>query len=194
MKQVGIFSGSFNPVHLGHVLLAQTICREAALDEVWLVVSPQNPLKQQADLADEQQRLQMTRIAVRGIQCLKASDAEFTMPRPSYTWNTLSSLRSQHPRTRYHLIIGSDNAALFDQWRNYQDILANFPIIVYPREGDDMQAVTARYPMMRVIQAPLLPISSTQIRNMLRQGQDTSQWLHPRVLQYIRLHGLYLQM
>ena len=136
-------------------------------------------------------RLDMVQLAVGDIACLRACDVEFGLPRPSYTWRTLQHLSHRHPHDRFSLIIGSDNLAVFDRWRNYVDILTHYSVVVYPRTGDDVAALQANYPMVRFVEATLLPISSTQVRAMLRRGEDASLWLDSRVFDYINQHHLY---
>ena len=135
MAKVGIYSGSFNPVHFGHVGLAKWVIENTDLDELWLLVSPNNPLKDAKILAPEQERLEGVREAIKDIPGLVASDFEFHLPRPSYTANTLRELQKAYPQHEFTLIIGEDNIAIFNRWREYEFILENFRIFVYPRRG-----------------------------------------------------------
>ena len=136
MKRIGIFGGSFNPVHLGHTALAAYICDQGLVDEVWMMVSPQNPLKQNLELLDEQHRLAMMQLAVAPYPALKACDFEFHLPRPSYTYHTLQALRAAYPDSPFSLIIGEDNWQNFHRWYRGEEILRETPVIVYPREED----------------------------------------------------------
>ena len=136
MKRIGIFGGSFNPIHLGHTALAAYICEQGLVDEVWLMVSPQNPLKRDLTLLDENERLTMARLAVASYPMLKASDFEFTLPRPSYTYHTLQALRAAYPECEFSLIIGEDNWQCFHRWYRGEDIARETPIIVYPRKAE----------------------------------------------------------
>ena len=171
--KVGIYGGSFNPVHFGHVGLAKWVIENTDLDELWLMVSPNNPLKPANLLAPEGERLAAVREAVKGIPHVKASDFEFSLPRPSYTANTLRELQKAYPDTEFTLIIGEDNIAIFDRWREYEFILANFRIFVYPRRSDSPQdGLTTQWSDSVAVKeirylsgAPLFDISSTQIRN-----------------------------
>lgn len=190
-KKIGIYSGSFNPVHLGHLKLAEYIVENEIVDEVWFVVSPCNPLKNQSELLDEYLRLEMLIFAIQSQPKFKASDVEFTMPIPSYSINTLHLLSSQYPDYQFQLIIGSDNALVFDQWKNYNQLLAEFPILVYPRKGYDFSEVAEIYPQMQLLYTPYYDISSTQIREFIAQKKDASQWLHPIVNQFIIDNNLY---
>lgn len=182
---IGIFGGSFNPIHLGHTQLAKYIVDHTSLDEVWLMVSPSNPLKEAHSLIDEQTRYELAQLATAKIPRVTACDFEFALPRPSYTIQTLQALQKAWPQHQFALIIGTDNMAIFHRWLDYETILRDFPIFVYPRQGDDLAALIERYPTMHIISgAPLFPVSSTRIREALAQGDNTflSRWLHPDVL------------
>lgn len=165
LRKIGIYGGSFNPVHYGHVGLAKWVMEHTDLDELWLLVSPNNPLKAAQSLALEQERLAAVAEAIKGIKGVKASDFEFSLPRPSYTANTLRALQKAYPECAFTLVIGEDNLAIFDQWREYEYILDNFRIFVYPRHG-----CTQRLEMMKgknivfLQDAPYFDISSTEIR------------------------------
>lgn len=154
MKSVGIFGGSFNPVHTGHIALAKSLGEKAGLDEVWLMVSPQNPFKKEAtDLLDDLSRLEMVREAVRDEERLKASDYEFRLPKPSYTWHTLQALIHDYPGTEFTLLIGGDNWAAFDKWYCHEQILSTCPIVVYPRQGSPVDT-THLPPGVTVVDTP----------------------------------------
>lgn len=162
MRKIGIFGGSFNPIHCGHIALAKEILRQTELDEIWLMVSPQNPLKQESsDLLDDDLRFELAQKALADIKGIEASDYEFHLPKPSYTWNTLQHLRKDYPDCTFTLLIGGDNWERFDRWYHWKDILRNHDVVVYPRDG---QAGT--------IEAALLPVSSTEIRNRVRRGES----------------------
>ena len=159
---IGIFGGSFNPIHYGHITLAQAAREQCGLDEVWLMVSPQNPLKQQsADLLEDHLRLEMAQQALVDIHGVKACDYEFHLPKPSYTWNTLQHLSADYPDHRFTLLIGGDNWAHFERWRHWKDILRQYDIAVYPRDNH-----------VGTIQLPLLDVSSTEIRHRVRAGES----------------------
>ena len=185
MRSIGIYGGSFNPVHFGHVGLAKWVIENTDLDELWLMVSPNNPLKPANLLAPEGERLAAVSKAIQDIPHVKASDFEFSLPRPSYTANTLRELQKAYPDADFTLIIGEDNIAIFDRWREYEFILANFRIFVYPRREnlsyEDLTAKRSNSPqdglttqwsnsvavkeIRYLSEAPLFDISSTQIRN-----------------------------
>ena len=187
--KIGIFSGSFNPIHLGHTRLAAFIRQQAGLDEVWLMVSPNNPLKSASELMDEKLRYHLAQLATAELEGIRPSDFELHLPRPSYTINTLEQLTAAYPQHQFSLIIGSDNMAIFHKWKDWQRILALYPIIVYPREGDDLAALKQKYPMMHVIDnAPLLNISATEIRAHLQDDTLLREWLHPDVATCLRMH------
>ena len=187
--KIGIFSGSFNPIHLGHTRLAAFIRQQAGLDEVWLMVSPNNPLKAASGLMDEKLRYHLAELATAELEGIRPSDFELHLPRPSYTINTLEQLTAAYPQHQFSLIIGSDNMAIFHKWKDWQRILALYPIIVYPREGDDLAALKQKYPMMHVIDnAPLLNISATEIRAHLQDDTLLREWLHPDVATCLRMH------
>ena len=190
--RIGIYSGSFNPIHLGHQQLAQYLIENKLVDEVWFVVSPCNPLKNQEDLIDEYIRLEMVVLAIREQHGLKASDIEFTMPIPSYSIDTLHELSSQYPDFQFNLIIGSDNALVFNQWKEYEKLLTEYPVLVYPRSGHDFAEVAQKYPQMQLLDSPYYDISSTQIRDLIAQKKDVTKWLHPSVYQIIKDNCLYL--
>lgn len=189
--KIAIYSGSFNPIHLGHQKLAEFLIDKQLVDEVWFVVSPCNPLKNPDEQMDEFIRLDMVLAAISGKNQLKASDVEFTMPVPSYTIDTLHHLAKLYPQHQFALMIGSDNALVFDQWKNHQELLENYPVYVYPRKGYDFSTVAEIYPQMQILDTPYYDISSTQIREMIQQGEDVAKWLHPGVVAYIRENSLY---
>lgn len=190
---IGLFGGSFNPIHNGHVSLAKALLREAALDEVWFMVSPQNPLKTDQRLLDDGKRLQLVRAALEGEPHLVACDFEFGLSKPSYTWNTLEALKQQFPDHRFTLLIGGDNWADFRKWYRYEDILRNYAIVVYPRSGadtvigDDIPETTD----IRIVNTPLLDISSTMIRERLKRGESIRGLVPEAAAAIIGREGLY---
>lgn len=200
MKRIGIFGGSFNPIHLGHTALASYICEQGMVDEVWLMVSPQNPLKRDLTLLDENERLAMAQLATAPYPMLKACDFEFTLPRPSYTYHTLQALRTAYPDCEFSLIIGEDNWQCFDRWFRGEDIARETPIIIYPRKVGSLgskveskaQLSTSNFQLSILEDPPLLPYSSTEIRKLIASGQDASHMLHPDVAQYIKEKQYYL--
>ncbi len=170
-RLIGIFGGSFNPIHNGHIALARQLKQLAGLDEVWLMVSPQNPLKRGSNLLDDGLRYQMARIALHGEEGIIASNYELHLPTPSYTWNTLQRLKEDFPNDTFKLLIGGDNWALFPRWYRAEDIVREHRIIVYPRRGSaiDREQLPAN---VQVVETPLLDISSTEIRERVKAGKS----------------------
>ncbi len=165
--KIGIYGGSFNPVHFGHVGLARWVIEHTDLDELWLLVSPNNPLKPAGILAPEDERLEAVREAIKDMPGLKASDFEFSLPRPSYTANTLRALQKAYPEHEFTLVIGEDNLAIFTQWREYEYILKNFRIFVYPRKSeisDQTSEIRNAENIVFLDSAPYFNISSTELR------------------------------
>ena len=192
-KKIGIYSGSFNPVHNGHISLAKYLLDSDIVDEVWIVVSPLNPLKTTSDelIADEL-RLQMAKIAFEGIRDTKVSDVEFRLPRPSYTIDTLNYLQKQYPDYQFFLLIGEDNMAVFDKWKNYQEILRKYTVLVYPRHADTNSSDNMlRHTNIHKIDAPYIDISSTDIRHRIRQHLPLTDVLPKSVIDFIKSNGLY---
>ena len=169
-KKVGIFGDSFNPIHAGHIALAKSLCEKAELDEVWFMVSPMNPFKKTAtDLLDDHLRLEMVEKALEKEPQLKACDYEFRLPKPSYTWHTLQAISQDFTDIEFTLLIGGDNWAAFDKWYHHEDILAHYPIIVYPRQGSSVGKVPEG---VTIVETPLLNISSTEIRQRIKEGKS----------------------
>ena len=182
MIRTGIFGGSFNPIHKGHISLARQLRQKAGLDEVWLMVSPQNPLKASADLLDDEIRMQMARLAVEGEEGIIASDYEMHLPKPSYTWNTLQALNKDYPDREFVLMIGGDNWQLFDKWYHADDIRKNYQIIVYPRRGFEGG----------IDGLDLIDISSTEIRERIKAGKGIKRLVPKAVAEYITINKLYV--
>lgn len=178
--KIGIFSGSFNPVHIGHLALANYLCEYEGLDELWFLVSPHNPLKEEAGLMDDHLRLELVKLAIAGYPRFRASDFEFHLPRPSYTVYTLDRLRQTYPQHCFHLVIGSDNWALFPRWHQSERILAENFVLIYPRPGYPVDA--ASLPRnVKLATSPVFDISSTFIRRAMEEGRDIRYFLHPAV-------------
>lgn len=191
MKRVALFGGSFNPIHLGHLALAREVVSRGLADETWLMVSPHNPLKPSADLLDETLRFEMACIATADQPAVRASDFEFSLPRPSFTWRTLEALRLSHPDTQFALLVGADNWACFNRWARYEEILQSTPIIIYPREGYEVEENKLPAGVTLLNPERLYPFSSTDIRRAFREGADVSRMLPPAVEAFIRRRGLY---
>lgn len=192
MIKTGIFGGSFDPIHKGHIALARTILQKMGLEEVWFVVSPHNPLKEQQNLTDDNVRLEMVRLALSDYSRLVASDYEFYLPRPSYMWNTLVHIQADFPDRKLFLIIGEDNWDCFDQWYHHEDILKNFNVIVYPRNAE--QTITRRSnKQVRFIRTRLLPVSSTMVRERVRKGEPINDLVPSKIVDFIEKNHLYQQ-
>ena len=185
MKKVGIYSGSFNPIHHGHVMLANYLVEFSDLDELWFVVTPQNPLKQKDELLDDAERLKMVQLAVGDDPRFCVSDIEMHLPRPSYTINTLTALSEQHPDCQFIFICGMDSLQNFKNWREYQKILDNYELLVFPREGYDGGELKG-YPSVSILKTPILEISSTFIRQSIREGRDVRHFVPEKVSNYLK--------
>ncbi len=187
----GIFSGSFNPIHIGHLALANYLCEFAGLDELWFVVSPQNPLKEQQGLLEDHKRLELVRLATEGYPKFHASDFEFHLPRPSYTIYTLDRLKEQYPQREFVLIIGSDNWQLFDRWKEWDRLIRENRVMIYPRPGYEVDPSALPANAM-LVDSPVFEISSTFIREALRQGVDIRYFLHLSVYERIVEEKLFM--
>ena len=190
MKKVGIYSGSFNPIHHGHVMLANYLVEFADLDELWFVVTPQNPLKQKEDLLDDEERLKMVQLAVGDDPRLQVSDIEMHLPTPSYTINTLTSLSEQCPDCKFIFICGMDSLQNFKNWREYQRILDNYELLVFPREGYDGGELI-NYPSVTVLKTPIVEVSSTFIRQCIKEGRDVRHFMPEKAFAYLKENHFY---
>lgn len=182
--RIGLFFGSYNPIHIGHMAIANYVVEFGPIDQLWFVVSPQNPFKHQKNLLDDYQRLELVNRAIGDDFRFKACDIEFRLPRPSYTINTLAYLSEKYPTKTFMPIIGADNFEQLHRWKNIDVLLQNYEFIVYPRPGysltnNDVQGI------FHVVEAPIMEISSTFIRNAMAQGKDVRHFLQPHVFQYI---------
>ena len=191
MLTTGIFGGSFNPVHNSHVELARRLLALAGLDEVWFVVSPQNPFKRNDRLLDDRLRLEMVRLALKDEPRMAASDYEFGMPRPSYMWHTLQAMSRDYPDRRFVLLIGADNWARFGEWYAADKILAAHRVVVYPREGVPLDPATLPAGVT-LADTGLIPGSSTEVRRRIAEGEPIDGLVPPTVASFIRENRLYL--
>ncbi|NDW09865.1 nicotinate (nicotinamide) nucleotide adenylyltransferase [Dysgonomonas sp. 520] len=188
---IAIFSGSFNPIHIGHLILGNFVTEFTEIDEVWYLVTPHNPLKDSIDLLNESLRYEMAKMALRGYDKLKASDFEFNLSRPSYTIQTLDALREAYPQHRFSLLIGADNWSVFDQWKDYQSIVENYKIYVYPRLGSRISIMPKFRNRVEALDSPIVEISSTFIRENIVNGKDMRVFLPTDVYDFIIEKGLY---
>lgn len=189
--KVGLFFGSFNPVHSGHLMIANYFIEFAGLEKIWFMVTPQNPFKSNDELLDENQRLEMLEIAIDGDPKFAASDFEFNLPRPSYTVNTLAKLRETYPEHTFTPIVGGDNLQSFHLWKDYKQILDHHDVYVYRRSGFHENPLLANHPRIRVFEVPLLNISSTYVREMIQAGKSVKYLVPEKVQIYIDQHKLY---
>ncbi len=189
--KIGVFSGSFNPIHVGHLILANYMLEFTCLDEIWFVVTPHNPLKRQDDLLDDQQRLEMVRLALQDYDGLYASDVEFRMPRPSFTVDTLAKLEKEWPDHEFILMIGGDNWVIFDQWKEYERILQNYRVFIYPRKGEEVSIPPKLQCNVQVVDAPMVEVSSSFIRDGIKGGKNMRAFLPQNVYEYIEEKELY---
>jgi nicotinate-nucleotide adenylyltransferase len=188
-ETIGILGGSYNPVHIGHLLLASYLSQWKYVDKVWLTLTPRNPLKDPHNLIPDLKRLAMLNIATKNLDGIETCDIELSMPTPNYTINTLDTLAKRYPAKKFKIIIGSDNWAIFEQWRDWQRILDEYGVIVYPRPGHEITNVNVDG--MELVDAPLLDISSTFVRSAVGMGRDMSCFVPNGVYKYIVDNKLY---
>lgn len=188
--KTGLFFGSFNPVHVGHMIIANFMATRAGLKEVWLVVSPQNPLKPKRSLARDYDRLHLVRLAIGDNLRLRASDIEFNLPKPSYTIDTLTYLKEKHPSRSFVLIMGGDNLATLHKWKNYEILLRDYEIFVYQRPGHDLGQF-AGHPNVQAFDAPQMHISASYIRECISEGYSVRYLVPDAVFEYLEKTGLY---
>ena len=188
MIKTGIFPGSFNPVHIGHLAIANYIAEFEDYDEIWFLITPQNPTKGEEELIPQEMRLEMVESAIQGYDKFKTCTLEWNLPRPIYTVNTLQKLRMMHPDRTFDLVIGADNWKTFHRWKDYQIILKNFQIVIYPRKGFDKP--TYNHPNIRYCDAPMMEISSSFIRRSLKENKDIRFFLTPGAYEKILSENL----
>ena len=189
-KNTGLFFGSFNPVHLGHLAIAGYMAEFTDMDEVWFVVSPQSPVKKKEQMLDGRQRLMMLNLAIENNPRLRATDIEFSLPLPSYTIHTLLHLKEKYPAREFSLIMGADNLAGLHRWKNHEQILGNYKIYVYPRPGSDA-GIYGDHPAVIFTEAPLMEISASFIRNAVKEGRDVSFLMPEAAYNYMREMHFY---
>lgn len=193
-KKVGLFFGSFNPIHIGHIIIANHLVENTDMEHIWFVVTPLNPFKEKKTLLDNHHRLEMVYRVAKKYENLYASDIEFGLEQPNYTSNTLIHLEERYPYNDFCLIMGEDNLKTFHKWKNYEWILENYPIYVYPRISEKSTSEQYQnHPNIRYIQAPIIGISATFVREQIAQKKNITPLIDPDVWTYIDQMGFYLQ-
>jgi nicotinate-nucleotide adenylyltransferase len=190
VQKIGLFFGSFNPIHIGHLIIANVMAENTDLNKVWLVVSPQNPLKPSKGLLHEFDRFDMAKAAVADHYKIEVSDVEFHLPKPSFTIHTLAYLSEKHPDKEFKIIMGQDNLESFKKWKNYEQILEQYELYVYPRP-DVTNTELIRHPHVKMIEAPLLDISATYIRQCIKANKSIRYLVPESVENMIRLKNFY---
>ncbi len=186
---IGLYFGSFNPIHIGHLIIASHVLNHTALDRIWFVVSPQNPLKESAGLLNEHHRFHLVQLAIENEPLFKASNIEFSLSRPSYTIDTLTYLSEKYPQHQFNVVMGSDSLQNITKWKNYQQLLAQYPLLIYQRPGCPVSQISnAR---IEVLDAPLLDISSTHIRNLIKEKKSIRYLVTDEVMHDILANGYY---
>ena len=189
--KIGIFGGTFNPIHIGHAIIANFIAQNCCLDAIWFMLAPQNPLKTEACGASDLDRIKMVEMVAHKIDKVTTSAFEFALPRPSYTYNTLTELQKRFPNDEFHLIIGGENWQNFDKWRNHHEIVSQFNIMVYPRHGFEAVIPEEYSQNVKLIDAPIIELSSTDIRAALKEQRNMNFFLSSEVYEYILENKLY---
>ena len=190
--KIGIFGGSFDPIHTGHAIIAQFIIDSGAVDRLWFMLSPVNPLKaDKARQVDDTDRLRMVEMVSRPMKGVETSAFEFTMPKPSYTIDTLNALQEKFPDDEFYLIIGADNWEVFGKWRNSEEILTKYHVMIYPRLGYEVIIPNELQERVMMVDAPIIELSSTLVRERLAQGLSVRHYVPDQVAQYIEKKKLY---
>lgn len=190
--KIGLYFGTFNPIHVGHLIIANHMAEHADLDQVWMVVTPHNPLKKKSTLLADHHRLEMVFLATEDFPKIKPSDIEFKLSQPNYTVNTLVHLEEKYPEHAFSLIMGEDNLKSFHKWKNYEAILAHHEIYVYPRlDATAENPLFKNHPKIHLIDAPVVEISSTSIRENIKKGKNVLPLLPPKVWEYIDHNNFY---
>lgn len=188
---IGLYFGSFNPIHVGHLIIANHVLNETSINKIWFVVSPQNPFKESKTLLNEFDRLHLVRLATQDDNRIKSSDIEFHLPKPSYTSNTLTFLSERYPEHQFALIMGSDSYQNLDKWKNYETIVNNYPVYVYKREGYEIKKAFDKEPV--ILNAPVIQISASQIRENIRSGKSIRYLVPEIVREEIETRKFYKQ-
>jgi nicotinate-nucleotide adenylyltransferase len=190
LMKIGLFFGSFNPIHIGHLAMANYFVEFSDLEKIWMIVSPQNPFKSKNDLLPEDDRYQMVEETLSEDQEISVSDIEFKLPKPSYTIDTLNYLKKSYNSHEFVLIIGSDNLKYFHKWKNHKELIDNYEIYVYPRLGYDHNQYREKYPLT-LVDAPFIEISSSFVRSAIAEGKDVRYFVPQEAYRYIKKMHLY---
>ena len=190
--KIGLYFGTFNPIHIGHLIIANHMAEYSDLDQIWMVVTPHNPLKKKSTLLDDSHRLQMVHLATEDFPKIKPSDIEFKLSQPNYTINTLAHLQEKYPNYEFSLIMGEDNLKSLHKWKNYEVILEHHQIYVYPRISEEPENLELKnHPKIHLIDAPVVEISSTFIRENIKKGKNVQPLLPNKVWEYIDHNNFY---
>lgn len=190
--KIGLYFGSFNPIHIGHLIIANQLVENSDLDQIWFVVTPHNPFKKKSTLLDNYQRLEMVYLATKDYDTLKESDIEFNLPQPNYTVNTLVYLTEKYPKHDFALIMGEDNLKSFHKWKNYQTILEYHSIYVYPRISEGkVDTQFNNHPKITRVDAPIIELSSTMVRKAIKEGKNVKPLLPEHVWAYLDEMNFY---
>lgn len=193
MKKIGLFFGSFNPIHIGHLILANYILENTDMEELWFVVSPQNPFKDKKSLLTDHNRLDMVQLALKNYPKIRASNVEFSLPKPSYTIDTLTYLQEKYPDASFALIMGEDNLKSLGKWKNSETLIQNHQIIIYPRisESETDRSQYIKHDHISMIDAPIIELSATKIRQMIKEGKNIRPMVPPEVFEYLDGSSFY---
>ena len=189
--KIGLYFGSFNPIHTGHLIIAQHILNHTEIQRLWFVISPHNPLKDKASLANDRDRLHLVQLSIEDNPSMKASDIEFKLPQPSYTIDTLTYIKEKYPRYEFALIMGADNLISLPKWKNYQLLINNYPIYIYKRPNYPIESALVQHENIHVLDTPLLDISSTWIRQLIKTKKSIRYLVPEKVFEYLESSHLY---
>lgn len=189
--KIGLFFGTFNPIHVGHMVIANYMVEYTSIEQIWLVVTPQNPFKQKASLLKDYDRLHLVNIAIGDDRRMRSSDIEFGLPKPNYTSDTLVYLREKFPDHEFILIMGADNLNNFHKWKNYEEILSNHELYVYPRMENNSGGELRQHNKVSYVEAPIMKISSSFIRKAIKEGRDLNFFMPENVGKYVKEMNFY---
>ncbi len=189
--KTGLFFGSFNPIHIGHLILANYILENSDMEELWFVVSPHNPFKEKKSLLNDHNRLEMVNLAVKNYPKMRSSNVEFGLPHPSYTIDTLAYLKEKYPNHIFSVIMGEDNLKSLPKWKNYETLIKNHQIIVYPRLSEGKAELVLKHENIHLVHAPVIELSATQIRAMIKENKNVRPMLPPEVFDYLDGSSFY---